>query len=340
MKKLLLLLLLVGGSSFGQGWPAPAPPELAQGTPLFFDDFEYVVERNDPNKAAIFYARDYTFMKDTAMAPDRHANGYIYTSDTVLGYEGPMPGSGDRVLVLETLPSTLGFYTPEFTPGAMQTDLFLQLGDPLGSTDYIPADVWFQFWVYHTAGLTGSMERQNKFLYVCRSFYPCTLDENGESQYEWMFLDGTTSSNPHWDELGVDGTMINRSYFTARAPRAIWAEEPYAMTHMGSNEQLLPLEGLQWYLVKIHFDTSNPYGVFEMWITPRGGEEVKVAEWLGGRTPGFMWVVINNEGHSVLRLRTTNGGKYPWQYYPLSYDITYYIDDFTMAAHEADLPRY
>jgi len=77
-----------------------------------------------------------------------------------------------------------------------------------------------------------------------------------------------------------------------------------------------------------------------MWYTPLGGEEVKVAEAYGGLTPGLMWVPWSNEGHSVLRLRTTNGGKYPWLYYPLSYDITYYIDDFAMAATEAALPTY
>jgi len=237
------LPILVLSMTVSWGQTIPLPPILGLSNLLFFDDFEYVADRDDINKRSIFLTEaNWTHLKDQASEPDRHAHGYIYTSDTVLNYSGEMPGNNsNRVLVLESLPTTLGHYTTEFTPGAMQTDFYLQIGDPFGPTDTIPADVWFQFWVYHTAGLTGSMERSNKWLYVCRSSYPCTYGEDGHPQYSWMMLDGTTSQNPLWDELGVDGTMISSSHFSARAPGASWAVNEYSRESMGATEDLMSI---------------------------------------------------------------------------------------------------
>jgi hypothetical protein len=98
--------------------------------------------------------------------------------------------------------------------------------------------------------------------------------------------------------------------------------------------------GGRWVLVKLHIDTSGPQGVFEAWLKPLGGTEVKVAEHVGGVTPGFQWPVSDHSGHRVLRMPTTIGSQNVVDLYPQSYDVTFYMDDFTMATSEDDLPRY
>ena len=64
----------------------------------------------------------------------------------------------------------------------------------------------------------------------------------------------------------------------------------------------------RWTLVKMHFNTTSTTGnSWEMWLRPYGGTWLKVAEWIGGVTPGFTWDIPAGSvgGHRVLRMPTT-----------------------------------
>ena len=55
------------------------------------------------------------------------------------GYSGSFPGiDSTRVLAIEARPGSLG----------SQTDFYLQFGDENAPQGSVPADVWFQFWIY------------------------------------------------------------------------------------------------------------------------------------------------------------------------------------------------
>jgi PKD domain len=308
---------------------------IVPGTALFYDSFEYDAGREDSGVTSIFQNNGWSAVKTQQVSPERNPRGYIYTTDTVPGYEGGMlPGANSqRVVAMEALPTTLGNYIgPDTFWGDMQTDFYLQFGGADQPPGTIPADVWFQFWLYTTGGMTGGFTRtQNKFLYPCDGSYPCQNES-------WVQYLGTTSASPHWVELSADSEPLPDVFLRLRGPDAVWTPgNSQDLGHTDTSELIL---GQRWVLVRLHMDTSGPQGIYEAWMKPMGGREVKVAEHIGGVTPGFDWPISDRSGHRVLRMPTTIGNRYVVDNYPESYDVTFYMDDFTMATSEDDLPRY
>ena len=309
---------------------------IVPGTALFFDSFEYEAGREDSGVTSVFQSNGWSDVKTQQVTPDRNPLGYIYTTDSVPGYEGGMfPGAGsNRVLAMEALPTTLGFYDgPGTFWGNMQTDFYLQLGGAEQPSGTIPADVWFQFWMYTTGGITGGFDRGLKFIYPCNGSYPC-------QSASWLMTLGSTSQNPHWSELSNAGEPVPDVFLQVRGNNAAWTPGFDADDQIGQTDTSELVLGGRWVLVRMHIDTSGPQGTYEAWLRPMGGSEVKVAEYIGGATPNFDWPISNRAGHRVLLMPTTIGSQNVVSLYPESYDVTFYIDDFTMATSESDLPRY
>jgi hypothetical protein len=83
--------------------------------------------------------------------------------DSIPGFSGAFPGSGSRVLAMEYKGATED-----------QADAYFQLGD--GDADDIPANVWFQYWIYiqnHAgSGQESLWHNQNKWFYLTNDVYP------------------------------------------------------------------------------------------------------------------------------------------------------------------------
>lgn len=324
------------------GDPACATP----GDPLFFDDFEYVASRDDADVVSVFQNEGGWEWAKTVQAGETGAKGYVHTVDSIPGYSGPFPGLGSQtVLCMEALPTSLGDHDSDFW-GDWQTDFYLQYGDTQGPADAIPADVWFQFWVYPTGGYDHGM----KFLYPCNGDYPC-------QDLNWLLSVGTTSATPLHHQVLPDGTInelqLDPPPNQLPAPhvflqaRGTGAEYQPANPHayhgptLGQSDVAELMQANRWTLVKIHFDTSGAQGTYEAWMRPRGGSWTKVVEWIDNSTPDFTWPLAAPGGHRVLRMPTTVGSQRVLEGYPdWSYDSLTYMDDFAMAVAEADLPAY
>ena len=310
----------------------PDPPEIDPEL-LFFDDFEYDVGREDDptTKSAAFSAAGWSGVKSEPS--ENGANGFLYTVPAVPGTDAAFPGGGDRVLAIEARPDLLGF----------QTDFYVQLGggEP-EQAGTIPANVWFQFWMYSNyAGDQLSRYHTGKFLYVCDDFYPC-------HSHAWMVLAKPCASSPFMEnEATPDACPFGEvsegdMFFGLRSADGV-SEIDYSGAAEWNADKLGPqtLDGYipanTWTLVKMHMDTSGPVGTWEMWLRPYGGEWSKVAEWIGEQTEDFAWNVPpeGQDGHRVLRMPTTVGGVNGNLY---SYWM--YMDDFAMANDEAQLPVY
>ena len=110
---------------------------------------------------------------------------------------------------------------------------------------------------------------------------------------------------------------------------------PYAGQTIGQTDLSERIVRNRWTLVKIHMDTSTSSGQFEAWLKPLGGQWVKVVDWADGQN-GLDWTVATPGGHSVFRMPTTIGRATNTDLY----DSWMYLDDFTMANSENDLPVY
>lgn len=316
------------------------------GDPLFFDDFEYAAGREDPNVVSVFQTEGGWTGAKTVQGGANGARGYVHTVDAIPGSNEPFPGLGSQtVLCLEALPTSLGDHESDFW-GDWQTDFYLQYGSGDGPADAIPADVWFQFWVYPTGGYDHGM----KFLYPCNGDYPC-------QDLNWLFGTGTTSGDPHYQEVLPDGSISTLEldpppnelpaphlFIKPSGTGASYqppVQHAYHGNDMGQTDVSELLAANRWTLVKLHFDTSGGQGTYEAWLRPREGDWVKVAEWIGSTTPSFTWPVARPGGHRVLRMPTTIGSVRTMLGYPdHSYDSWTYMDDFTMATAEVDLPVY
>jgi hypothetical protein len=116
------------------GLEANAEAEL-----VAFDAFEYVVERNTPGASAAFAVNGPWNWAKTYQDGRTGSRGYLYTTDTIPGHAGRFPGQeSKRVLCMEALPDSL----------QGQTDFYLQYGAGRGPLGQVPANVWFQFWIY------------------------------------------------------------------------------------------------------------------------------------------------------------------------------------------------
>jgi len=237
---------------------------------------------------------------------------------------------------METLPESL----------QGQTDFYLQYGSRSGPPGQVPANVWFQFWIYiNRSNSQISNILGGKFIYPSRDgVYPAT-NRNSErgNCYHWLFTLGDWSKEP----FGVQGSD-GQGFFSNRPPRADFRA---ASEYLTNKDKLGPnlgnptdfvLEPNRWYLVKVHIDTSGKsplapagQGVFEVWMRGKDQPWRKTAEWLGGKTTNFTWPLLPraDEASKTFRMPTTVGGVTSrWA------DYWIYLDDFAMAALEGDLP--
>ena len=108
---------------------------------VFLDGFEYGVSRNGSSSYSrtrnpFVQTGGWAAVKAENVTGDWH--GYLYTVSEIPGYKGDFPGrNSTSVLAIESLPDSMG----------AQTDFYLQYGT--GTVpDTVPANVWFQFWIY------------------------------------------------------------------------------------------------------------------------------------------------------------------------------------------------
>lgn len=298
---------------------------------IFFDDFEYSVGREDADANTIFInTGGWSYVKTQQSYGS--GKGYLYTSTSIPGFDGSFPGtSSSRVLVIEALPETM----------EGQTDFYLQLGEGQSSEydDYIPGDVWFQFWAYpnYYGDQLSRWRSDDKFFYMCNTSYPC-------HSHTWMLCNGPSSWNPNMGDNPLGHPSDGEFNWLLRNAVGV-SNINYSLVESGedmcgptdSTEWMKPN---RWTLVKLHMNTSSTSGnSFEAWLKPYGGEWTKVSEWIGGVTPNFTWTIPSGSegGHRVLRMPTTVGStpaKAEW------YDSWLYIDDFAVASSEQDLPTY
>jgi PKD repeat protein len=293
----------------------------------FFDDFEYTIDRDsasDPTGTNNAFVNTGGWTRAKAVNITGSHNGYIYTIDEIPGYSGSFPGrDSTNVLALEALPGSMG----------SQTDFFLQYGE-VGNPDSVPANVWFQFWIYPNyyddpADLSDQLstfDGRFKFIYPCKTFYPCS-----ERNLHWLNTLGFTTGEPFW------GNDDNRELFmTTVDPFNTYIDyqlaPPENRFKLGQTDISVNITPNRWTLVKIHYDTSTTSGSYEAWMKPLNGSWVKVAEWIDGVTSDFSWTIPLSDvgGHHVFRMPTTID----------DFDSWIYLDDFAMATSEDDLPVY
>lgn len=297
---------------------------------VFRDNFEYVVERNQSGGASESF-RVHGGWGGAKTRQDEfgaRSNGYLYTVESIPGYSGEMPGDDStRVLAMEFLPASLGG----------QTDAYLALGSASAAGNFIPANVWFQFWVY-LQRQPGQMSRfyRGKFLYPSKTGnYPASLG----SGLDWLMVFKDYTSYYPWvqDSTVAGNTMLlNESWSHANYAVAEPGQEFKLGSNMVRGEGVI--EANRWTLIRIHFDTSGNsplapagQGVWRMWKSTDGVNLVQIANWIGGVTPDFTWPTSNSQGgHRALKFGTTVDGHDSW----------FYFDDFVIATSEASLPTY
>lgn len=289
----------------------------ANSTILLRDNFEYIVDRNTQSTVANFTTQGpWTYAK-TVQNGQPGARGYLYTTTTIPGFSGNFPGSNsNRVLAMEILPASLGG----------QTDVYLGYGNESFSQNAVPANVWFQYWIYvNRYGAQMSRTREGKWIYPSYTgTYPAT-------NLHWLYNIKDNSMPPYWESTNPGEAYIETGCGSQACTNR--AADEWDSWKLGHNRA--PRAGVitpnRWNLIKIHFDTTGTdsrspgQGIYEMWIN-----NVKVAEWIGRVTPQFTWPAAGSNGHKAFRMPTTVDG----------YDQWIYMDDFVMATAEASLPVY
>ena len=295
---------------------------------LFFDSFEYSVSRNnaaDPSGTNNPFTAQGGWTRVKSENTTGSHNGYIYTTSTIPGYNGPFPGTNSNsVLAVESLPASMG----------SQTDFYLQYGDENAAANTVPGNVWFQFWIYsnnyddpmNQNDQISQFDGRLKFIYPCNGPYPCQ-----QGNISWLNCLGMTTGEPFW--ANEDSTEL---FMTTVDPYDLYidyrAAPDWNRFKLGQTDVSENITPNRWTLVKIHYDTSSTSGVFEAWMKPIGGSWTKVSEWIDGQTPDFSWNIPVQDigGHRVFRMPTTVD----------DFDSWLYLDDFAMATSESDLPVY
>lgn len=296
------------GSNFNSGARGGHFGAVSSSQPVFFDDFEYDVARDATDAQVAFRARGWADVK-AINSHFRRGSGYLYTRFD--------PVRHSRVLVLESLPSTAP--TPPNFP-YRQTDYWVKYGREDAPLTTVPANVWFQFWIYATP---ESRFDRSKFIYPCRGPYPCTRD-----CFAWL-LGWHTIAGP--DDSRPIQAPTGGWFWSFTAPLANNRAVPnYNRNKLYQNLSATPLLAGRWYQVRIHVDTSGAQGAYELWLREAGQPWLKVAEWIGGVTPDFEWPIPETErvGNRVFAMPTTVNEA----------DSIVYLDDFAMATSEAALP--
>jgi hypothetical protein len=323
---LLLLLLLI--------------PQAATAEIVLFDDFEYAVDPTTNPTNPFTSTGPWTGSKATNLNDyPAGAKGKLYTRTSIPGYTGSFPGqSSSRVLKMEANNVSGG------------TDFYLQYHG--ASANSIPANVWFQFWIYinydEASGETSGLESRHKFLYPCpTSTYGChpkwLVSFSAVPYQSLMQTYGEGYPFPHPEQSNI--TEYGQAFVIMRdcdGPSYLPPSNPDTTNEnkLGPNTDGVTVNNShippnQWTLVKIHIDTSGNQGEMHIWVKPLGGSWSKLSEWVGGVTQYFDWPIASPGGHQYLRMPTTFG-------------ITdtelggmhYYVDDFVIATSEASLPTY
>jgi hypothetical protein len=246
-----------------------------RGTPMFIDNFEYAASRSS-NPATIFAQHGYPNTKATNTGGN-NPGGYLYTQQDAT--------RGSRVLVMESRPNDV----PRMDGWSYgQTDYYLQLGQE-GRPDVIPANAWFQFWVYATPD--SGIGPGDKVFYVCRASYPCQ-----SPNWTWMFLWGRIANQPATTE--ADFAPVGQRYIgvvTESANNLAAFEGVWNAKKLTQNLNTMRMLNGRWYQIKMHMDVSGAQGVWEAWIRESGQNWIKVADWKGGVTPNFTWPLSTAE---------------------------------------------
>ena len=294
----------------------------------FFDDFNYSVQRSGDNLDQ-FQNRGWNGGKAENLTGS--GKGYIYTTNQIPGYSGPFPGKdSSHVLAIEGRPSTFG----------IQTDFYLQFGGDFDNQ--VPADVWFQYWMYTNyyddpTDQNDQMSRfgpHPKFIYPTKGGYP---SNNGL----WILYSSNNSKAPYANDLGANSSeyyMYLADYEDISYLRSDGINS-YKIGQTDLSDHIVPN---RWTLGKIHIDTSTVNPKYEQWMTPMGGQWLKVAEYIQGQTPNLNWTIAAEDvgGHRSFRMPTTQNGCRFAEDPNLSCDSWMYLDDFTIATSEDTLPVY
>lgn len=308
------------------------------------DNFEYAVNRSDSASCSLFTSTGGWNGVKSNNCGQTSARGFLYTTTTIPGYSQSFPGSNSsRVLGMEAKPYTL----------QSQTDFYLQFGSGEGTIE-IPANHWFQFWVYaNNYGAEQSRFSEGKWIYPTRTIYPASDVNQG---YVYMFGLAKRSKTtlyadpcPGGDSVGCDRVYINTGWFPNNG--GVDNHIPNEGTTFGPNLSTEPtIMPNTWTLVKIHVDISGTdpraapgQAVYEQWIRRKGSSQwIKTTEYIGGVT------IVNDQpiaftpryadGFRMIRMPSTIGAttsaKGDW------FDFWLYLDDFVLATSEADLPVY
>ena len=143
-----------------------------------------------------------------------------------------------------------------------------QLGD--GSANYIPGDVWFQFWIYpqNYGNQRSRYGTRNKFLYVCNDAYPC-------HSHLWMVGQGSnvysaTNSTPLGDPSNGE-FFWNMSSASGVSTIDYANGDPWSRDQLGQNTTEW-MRANRWTLVKMRFrSNSTTANGWEVWLRPQGG---------------------------------------------------------------------
>ncbi|MBX7082140.1 MAG: hypothetical protein K1X88_23230 [Nannocystaceae bacterium] len=323
---------------------------------LFFDDFEYDVGHDDAGKfepGAPFVNAGWSWGKD-AIEGGTGAGGWLYTADAIPGFEGAMPGVGSsRVLCVQ---SGAGSYAGVIDGAWRQTDFYLQYGDPQeGSLETIPADVWFQQWIYiadtpDQPSLFPPTTRAGKWIYPTRNAYPST-DLEWLMSISGVLVDSETQSMGSSNEIDVGKKSLGFHFNLTDDDNDLYLDDrPYATGELGhsgaGDEHLQMLDVNHWWLMRMHVDHTGDVGVAQVSVRPYGGDWIDLVDTTS--SAAVQWHPISHEGHRGLRFPTTINN-----YYQDPADMTtegdwwIYIDDFAIAAGVNaggngvdDLPQY
>jgi hypothetical protein len=307
------------------------PPGL-----IFFDGFEYEVQRDQRNERPAFISQGKWSGVKSENSRGRGALGYLYTVDRIPGYQGRFPGrNSNRVLAMEGRQGTF----------KNQTDFYLQYGGNRDDGRTVPGDVWFQFWLYVNY-YDDPQDKEDQLSGFGRGFKFIYPSANGAYPTHplWLFTLGTSShvtlkdrDKSFYEEVAAHDLLLS---LITESGAEIKKAQPWDRWKLGQTGLDGRIAANRWTLVKLHFDTSTPSGKYEAWLKPLGGKQVKVAEWIDGVTKDFTWKVPAEKvgGYRCFRMPTTIGSF--GERAKDNKDCWMYLDDFTMASREAALPEY
>lgn len=292
----------------------------------FFDDFDYRVRRSGDG-ISLFQNHGWNSAKAENLTAS--GNGYLYTTRQIPGYSGAFPGKDSiSVLAIEARPSGVN----------SQTDFYLQFGGDYDNQ--LPADVWFQYWIYtnYYNDPSDQNDQMSHFGPNQKFIYPSNDSFTG-SKSLWSLYSSNNSEAPYANDLGLNSSEYYMYLADSDAIRYLGSDgtDRGKIGQTDLNDHIVPN---RWTLVKIHIDTSTVNPKYEQWLKPLGGQWLKVAHYIQGQTANLNWHIIPEDvgGHRAFRLF---GPQNTCRSDPaVSCDSWTYLDDFTIATSENSLPIY